>query len=163
MIPPQPHLKAAFSTNSLAWVDADFVRARHLVFYDVTPTQADFLDAPEFRPVASGIGESRPAAGGCPAGAEPAHLDGSVAARLACLDGCGVLFTTALSDHTALRMTREGTFPVVIERRRAIEDVIARLQVLMTRDPPLWMCRLLRYGRPPLGRTALMSSAHDAF
>jgi len=162
MTPALPHLKAAFSTNSLAWVDADFVRARHLVFYDVTPTQADFLDAPEFRPVTAGIGTPRPGTGCCPAGTEPAHLSGSVTARLACLGGNCVLFTTALSDHTALRMTHDGTFPVVVERRRSIDDILARLQVLMRRDPPLWMCRLLRYHNRPQDRAAPMRSVHDA-
>lgn len=120
-----PHLKAAFATDSLTWVDADFAWARHVAVYDLTPTRADFLDATAFR--------------------KPAD---QLAARVAGLGDAGVLFTTGLSDRTAMALAAAGTFPVVIEHRRSIHDVVTRLQNLMRRDPPLWMCRVLRYGVP---------------
>lgn len=120
-----PHLKAAFATDSLTWVDADFACSRHVAVYDLTPGKADFLDATAFRKSAD-----------------------QLTARIAGLDGAGVLFTTGLSERAAMALAAAGTFPVVIEHRRSIHDVITRLQKLMRRDPPLWLCRVLRYGVP---------------
>lgn len=113
-----PHLKAAFATDSLTWVDADFAWAGHLLLYDICPDRAEMLEATTCR--------------------EPA-------AKIAALGSGGVLFTTGLSDRAALDLAAARIFPVVLEQRRSIHDTIARLQRLMRRDPPLWMCRMLRY------------------
>lgn len=125
MLDTFPHLKAAFATDSLTWVDADLAWARHLAVYDLTPTRADFLETVTFRKPSS-----------------------QLAARVAGLGDAGVLFTTGLSERDAMALVAAGTFPVVIEHRRSIHDIITRLQKLMRRDPPLWMCRVLRYGAP---------------
>lgn len=113
-----PHLKAAFATDSLTWVDADFTWAGHLLLYDISPDRAEMLEAATCR--------------------EPA-------AKIAALGSGGVLFTTGLSDRAALDLAAARIFPVVLEHRRSIQDTITRLQRLMRRDPPLWMCRMLRY------------------
>ncbi|MCR6629180.1 MAG: nitrogen fixation protein [Magnetospirillum sp.] len=145
MLDTPPHLKTAFATDSLAWVDADFAWARHLVVYDLMPGKADLLDASAFR--RPGETARQPAAG-CPGDPGAIGMADQWAARMKGLDGAGVLFTTGLSDRAAMALAAAGTFPVVIEHRRPIHDVITRLQQLMRRDPPLWMCRVLRYGAP---------------
>ncbi len=158
MLHTPPHLKVAFTTNSLTWVDADFAGARHLVFYDVSPVAADFLDVLEFRAPATGDEEVRQ---GCPGPAEAPAPGDLLAAKLAGLNGSGVLFTAGLSDRTAMRVADGETYPVVVEHRRAIDDVIARLQTLMRRDPPLWMCRVLHYGALPPSPRPPDSFSHD--
>jgi nitrogen fixation protein NifX len=158
MLHSPPHLKAAFATNSLTWVDADFARARHLVFYDVTPDSARFLDVLEFRVPAPGGAAPPP---GCPGPAELPALGNSIETKLAGLDGSGVLFVTGLSDRSAMRIADGGTYPVVTECRRTVDEVIARLQALMRRDPPLWMCRVLHYGALPPSSPLAGSSLHD--
>jgi nitrogen fixation protein NifX len=158
MLPSPPHLTVAFTSNSLTWVDVDFVRARQLVIYEISPTTSDFIDSIEFAPprLAGSAGRS-----GCPDAAEAPALAGTAAARLEYLHGVGLLFTAGLSDQTAMRLARTGTFPVAVERRRAILDIIDRMQILMRRDPPLWLCRLLRYGHRPLSRPLPRTACHD--
>ena len=155
-----PHLKVAFTTNSLTWVDVDFVRARHLVFYDVTPEAATFLDARDFRPPAEDGNAGIP---GCPGPGEAPLLGDHLAAKFVALEGRGLLFTTGLSDRTAMRVADAGTFPVVIEHRRAIDHVTGRLRTLLRRDPPLWLCRVLHYGALPHSPIPLDIPAHDRF
>lgn len=127
MLDPAPHLKAAFATDSRNWVDADLAWSRHLMVYDVTLGGSDLLHARDYR-----TGDAAD----------------QLAAKLRVLGGCGVLFSTGLSDQTALTLSQAGIFPVVLEQRRPISTVLSRLQTLMRRDPPLWMCRVLRYGAP---------------
>jgi len=160
MLPPDPHLKVAFTTNSLTWVDADYSAARHLVFYDVTPRGAVFQNVVAFAPESDGTepdesedepilatdGPGLKGRGGCAGGPGPGPL---AADRLACLETAGLLFTTGLNDRAAMQIAGRGTFPVVVENRRVIDDVISRLQVMMRRDPPLWMCRLFHYAPRP--------------
>lgn len=160
MLHSPPHLKAAFATNSLTWVDADFARARHLVFYDVTPDSAHFLDVLEFQAAALGGGTPPP---GCPGPAEMPALGNSIETKLAGLESSGVLFAVGLSDRSAMRVAEGGTYPVVLECRRPIDTVIARLQALMRRDPPLWMCRVLHYGALPASSPLAGPSLHDRF
>lgn len=143
---PNPHLRAAFTTDSLTWVDADFAWARHLMVYEVTPSAADLLEAQAYRKPPSRSRE--PAAVGCPGDRGSYGMADLMAAKLRVLSGRGVLFTTGLSDRTAMALADAGTFPVVLEHHRTIQHVLTRLQTLMRRDPPLWMCRVLRYGAP---------------
>lgn len=151
MLPPSPHLSVAFTTNSLTWVDVDFSSARHLVLYEITPTKAEFLDALEFHPPRPAGAAISPMTG-CPGPGEAVTAGDHLATKLAGLDGIGVLFTLGLNDRVAIRVAEANTFPVVVEQRRTIDDVVSRLQGLMRRDPPLWMCRILRY--PPATNSA---------
>lgn len=148
MLDPVPHLKAAFATNSLTWVDADFAWARHLVVYDLTPSGAELVEALAYgqrrhaAPV-DGIDAAPTCSGNRTEGAGASE---QMAAKLGLLGERGVLFSTGLSERTAMTLSHAGIFPVVLEQRRPIQDVLTRLQKLMHRDPPLWMCRVLRYG-----------------
>lgn len=140
-----PHLTAAFATDSLTWVDADFARARHLLLYDISPGRADVLDAATFRKPMAKARQPNPA---CPGDRGSYGVADTLAAKVAALGNTGVLFTTGLSDRAAMDLATARIFPVVIEQRRSIHETITRLQRLMHRDPPLWMCRMLRYGGP---------------
>lgn len=140
-----PHLRAAFATDSLTWVDADFAWARHLLLYDVSPGRAEVLDATTFRKPTVKARLANPA---CPGDRGSYGVAETLSAKVAALGNAGVLFTTGLSDRTAMELAAARIFPVVIERRRSIHETITRLQRLMHRDPPLWMCRMLRYGGP---------------
>lgn len=138
-----PHLKAAFATDSLTWVDADFAWARHLLLYDITPVRAEMLDAAAFRKPAAKARQPNPS---CPGDRGSYGVAETMSAKIAAMGRTGVLFTTGLSDRAAMDLAAARIFPVVIEQRRSIHETITRLQRLMHRDPPLWMCRMLRYG-----------------
>jgi len=145
-----PSLRAAFTTNSLTWIDADFSACRHVVTYHITPSGAEFLDVAEFAPPPpEESGTTATPAAACCGGPGPGEAGPRFGDRFASLDQSGVLFTAGLSDRAAMRLADTGTFPVVVEHRRVIDDVLARLQALMRHDPPLWLCRRIRYAARP--------------
>ena len=123
--PLVPRLLVACATSDLTWVDSDVGAARHLLLVDLSPTRKLSLvvDAP-------------------PEGDDP------LAARLAALAGVGVLFTTRLPEDWSLRLAAAGIFPVEVERPRRVDEILDQLRRLMVADPPLWLCRVLRY-QPP--------------
>ncbi len=140
------HVKIAITTNGLTQVDANFIAARQLVIYDVGYDSAEFVDVIQFKGGRSGKGPGGgqgKAGGGCwmeEMAAEEA--EGGVdplTARIDALEGCGILFTKALSDPAAVRAFEKKVFPVKMEQTRDIDDVIASLQKMMNNNPPLWL------------------------
>ncbi len=144
-----PHLRIAVTSNSLIQLDANFVGAKQVVFYDVARDASEFVDVVHFRPGGKkGPGGGQGNAGGC-AMDDMGNDDGTgrdpLTERVEALKGCSVLFTLGLSDLAAVRVHNEKVFPVKSERVRDIEEVIASLQRLMNGVvPPLWMRRFMR-------------------
>jgi nitrogen fixation protein NifX len=138
------HIKVALTSNSLTEVDADFVSAKQILFYDVSGDSVEFLDAMQFdggRP----DGQRGPGGGtGC-SNLEP--VDGASAAvmdaKIFALRGCGVLITLHLSDFASVRIHNGRTFPVKMERRRDVTYVLKQLQHLLNTNPPLWLRKKL--------------------
>jgi nitrogen fixation protein NifX len=141
-----PHVKIALTTNNLVEVDANFIAAKQVVFYDVTHNSTEFLDCVQFGRGAQ-LKKKGPGGGvGC-SGDEPDD-EGTVdrlTAMVESLQGCAVLFTCGLSDPQAVRVKNINVFPVKMERTREISDVIDHLQSMLTAImPPLWLRRALR-------------------
>ncbi len=142
------HLRIAITTNSLIQVDANFVQARQMVFYDVTAESADFADVVHFsRSGKKGPGGGPKAGGGCVMD-DMEDDDGTgidpMTARIEALAGCSILFTRAMSDLAAVRIHQLSVYPVKLEHVRDIDDVIVNLQRLLTGSKPLWLRRVLR-------------------
>lgn len=137
------HVKVALTTNSLTEVDADFVSAKQILFYDVCAEGATFLDAVQFdgRPEGTrGPGGGTGCSGMDPLGGVTAE---ATDAKISSLKGCGVLFTCQLSDFAAVRIHNGSTFPVKMERKRDIDKVLSQLQYLINTKPPRWLLRKL--------------------
>ena len=137
------HIKVALTTNSLTQVDADFASAKQILFYDVCLEGVTFLDAAQFDGRPNGV--RGPGGGvGC-SGIDP--LDGAPAetldAKLEALKGCGVLFTCRISDFAAVKVHAGNTFPVKLERKREITEVLSQIHTLITTNPPRWLRKKL--------------------
>jgi len=152
-MPDTGHIKIAVTTNGLTQVDANFVGAKHVVFYDVTHDSSMFLDIVKFK--GGGGGEKKnPGAGKnggcCMMDAEDETPNGSdpLTARVEALKGCDVLFTKGIGDPAAMRVQDQHVFPVKLENTRDIDDVIFHLQRMMNNNPPLWLRKALRYENP---------------
>jgi len=147
---PEPaHLKIALTSNDLTRVDADFLAARQLVFYDLTPDEAQFVDCVQFkdRPRPGGPDGGGKEGGKCCAAGAPAPAIGSgIDARIEALRGASVLFTLSMSDPQAVRVADLGVFPIKLAGERSICEVLDRLQEMLKGDPPLWLKRALRHG-----------------
>lgn len=140
------HLRIAITTNSLVALDANFVAARQMVFYDVSRDASEFVDVVHFS--RSGKTKKGPGGGkGCVMD-DMEDDDGTgfdpMTERVASLADCSVLFTMGLSDLAAVRVHAIKVFPVKSEKSRPIDEVIANVQHMMRDIPPLWLRRLLR-------------------
>jgi nitrogen fixation protein NifX len=125
----------AFATSDAATVDADFLTTRRLEYYDVSATQAQVLGHTFFEGAE---------------GAASAAGDG-LAARLAALSGCAVLFVTkAITGEAAYAMVKKHIFAVKLQRPTTIAEVIGQMQSFMGGNPPLWLRRALG-GEAPTG------------
>lgn len=149
------HLRVALCSNNLTHVDAAFSFARQVVFYDVSYDQIEFLDvakfaAPARRSTAAKQAEKQGPGAGRKGGCCMAELGGSevdqLAARVAALEGCGVIFSFGLNDLAAVRIRDAKVFPVKIEQVREVDQVLGSLQWMMNHNPPLWLRRALGYG-----------------
>lgn len=140
------HVKIAVTTNDLLQVDANFANARQIVFYDISPDEAEFIDCAQFKGGARGAGKRGPGGGsGCSMGdANDGATVDQVQIRVDALEGCHVLFTLALSDFAAVSVKNQGVFPVKMEKKREVQDVIDSLQRMMKHNPPLWLRKAMR-------------------
>ncbi|GEO80024.1 NifB/NifX family molybdenum-iron cluster-binding protein [Pararhodospirillum oryzae] len=144
-----PHLRIAVTTNSLIKLDANFVTARQMVFYDINRDEADFIDVIPFsksgrRPPGGGMGRLT---GTCVMD-DMEDDDGTghdpLTERIDSLKGCSILFTLGMSDLAAVRIHENQIFPVKSERVRDIDEVVTSVQRLMGSGAPLWLRRVMR-------------------
>ena len=143
----ETHVRIAITTNSLLQVDANFVAARQVVFYDVSEGASEFVDVVHFsrsgRAAKKGPGGGK----GCTMD-DMENDDGTgfdpLVERVDSLETHAILFTCGLSDLAAVRVHARSIFPVKTEKVRPIDDVIANVQRMMKGTPPLWLRRLLR-------------------
>jgi nitrogen fixation protein NifX len=143
------HLRIAVTTNSLVQVDANFVAAKQFALYDVSADAFEFVDVVHFARGGKGKaqGGGKENNGGRCVMDDMEDDDGTgrdpLVERVNALDGCSVLFTLGLSDVAAVRVNELKVFPVKSEKIRAIDDVIAQVQAMMTGSQPLWMRRAI--------------------
>ncbi|TWH76152.1 nitrogen fixation protein NifX [Azomonas agilis] len=139
------HVKIAVTTNDLLQVDANFANTRQIVFYDVSQDEAEFLDCAQFKGGGRAAKRGPGGGSGCSMGdANDGDTVDQVQIRVDALEGCHVLFTLALSDFAAVSVKNRGVFPVKMEKRREVQDVIDSLQRMMKHNPPLWLRKAMR-------------------
>jgi nitrogen fixation protein NifX len=144
------HLRVAVTTDSLVQVDANFVAAKQFVIYDVAVDESEFVDVLHFSRGGKGkaLGGGKANNGGKCVMEDMDDDDGTgwdpLTDRVKSLKGCDVLFTLGLSDVAAVRVAELKIFPVKSDKVRAIDDVIAQVQSMMSaRMLPLWMRRAI--------------------
>lgn len=143
-----PHVRVAIATNSLIQVDANFVGAKQVVFYDINRHDSEFVDVVHFTGGRKGTGGGKGKAGGGCVMDDMGDDDGTgrdpLVERVEALRGCSLLFTNGLSDLAAVRVHSLKCFPVKTEHVRDIDDVIGNVQRLLNNNPPLWLRRVMR-------------------
>ena len=145
-----PHLRIAITTDSLTNLDANFAAAKNFVLYDVSVDDSEFVDALQFarRSKGKAAGGGKAANGGRCIMDDDMEIDSGtgydpLVERVNSLEGVSVLFSLGLSDLAAVRVNEKKIFPVKSERVRAIDDVIAQVQTMMSGFQPLWMRRAI--------------------
>lgn len=130
-----PRLKIAVATQDMKSMNAHFGSAKKFAVYDVTPGAARFLEAFGFDEVSD---ES---------GAHKTEGDDKITPKVEALSGCNLLFVLAIGGPAAAKVVRAGIHPVKLSRPEPIDDVIGKVQAMMTGNPPPWL-------RKAMGMTA---------
>lgn len=127
-------MKIAFTTNDMKSVNAHFAGARTIAVWEVGQEDATFVQAIQFDN----------------ASAESAKHDedgdSRVAARIAALEGCSLLFVKAIGGPAAAKVVRANVHPVKLPTEETIADVITRVQGMMQTPPP-WLRKAMLAGR----------------
>ena len=123
------HVLAAFATDDLEKVNAEFVKAKHILVYDVSPDSAKLEKRLDF-------------AGGESGGMQSPRVTG--------LAGCAMLFVPKpISGDEALGLIRSKVFIVKLQEQTKIDELLAGLQDTLKRNPPLWMRKAMSPGSEP--------------
>lgn len=155
------HIKIAITSNSLTRVDAAFIIAKQILFYDVGYDTVEFLDSVRFGGGGDGAGAGSNKGNGGSSGDGPGKKNGDcwmdaaetgggggdrMTPRIDAVKGCHVIFTKGLSDLAAVKLHENKVFPVKMEAGRDIDEVITLLQNMMNSPrPPLWLRKALGY------------------
>jgi nitrogen fixation protein NifX len=122
-----PRLRVAISSQHGNRLDAHFGYARRLMVYDVTRKTHRLVQAIGCEPEEPGRPEE----------------EDRIARKVAALAGCHLLFALAIGPPAAARVIQANIHPVKVDAPEEIAAVIARVQNMMTGDPPPWLRRTL--------------------
>lgn len=125
--PSAPVLRIAVATSDLRTLDAHFGSARRFAVIEVTPESSRLVEAIDFDAVSDETGSHR--------------LDGDdrVGPKIAALAGCHLLFVLAIGGPAAARVVGAHVHPIKVAVPEPIAEVVARVQKMMTGNPPPWL------------------------
>jgi nitrogen fixation protein NifX len=128
---PVPRLRVAIATQDLRTLNAHFGSARRFAVYDVTPNEARFVEAVSFGDVSDETG---------------AHADDGtdrIGAKVAALAGCHLLFVLAIGGPAAAKVVGAHIHPVKLPAPEPIDAILARVQAMMSGNPPPWLRKVM--------------------
>jgi len=116
-------VRAAFATDDQRTVNAEFVKAKHLMIFEITPDSSVLERTLDF---AGGEG------------------GGMQSPRVTALAGCAVVFVPKpISGEEALGLIRSQVFITRLQTLEEIASLIERLQAMLRGNPPLWLRRAM--------------------
>ena len=121
----------AVATHDLRTLNAHFGSASRFAIYDVTPGDARFVEALSFGDVSDESG---------------AHVDdGSdrIGAKVEALTGCHLLFVLAIGGPAAAKVVGAHIHPVKLPAPEPIDAILARVQAMMSGNPPPWLRKVM--------------------
>jgi len=128
---PVPRLRVAIATQDLRMLNAHFGSARRFAVYDVMPAETRFVEAVSFDDVSNESG---------------AHGDDGtdrIGAKVAALAGCHLLFVLAIGGPAAAKVVGAHIHPVKLPAEETIDAILARVQAMMTGNPPPWLRKVM--------------------
>ena len=123
-------MKIAFATEDGRHVDAHFGWAKSIAIYDVTPVEFRFVTAFEF---AGNLQED--------------GNEDKLGPKLEAIKDCAILYVAAIGGSGAARVVAKNIHPVKVAETQAIEDILLRLQAVLSGTPPPWLRKALNKGR----------------
>jgi nitrogen fixation protein NifX len=123
-------MKIAFATEDGRHVDAHFGWAKNIAVYDVTPEEFHFVTAFEF---AGNLQED--------------GNEDKLGPKLEAIKDCAILYVAAIGGSGAARVVAKNIHPVKVAEAQSIEDILQRLQIVLSGTPPPWLRKALNKGR----------------
>ena len=123
-------LKVAFATADKKHVDQHFGAARSFAVYAVDPDQAQLVEASEFAQL---------------------DMDGNedkLAAKIAALAGCAVVYTQAVGASAISQLKAQGIQPMKVAAGTPIKDLLDSLQGELRQGPVSWLARAIERANP---------------
>lgn len=139
-----PTIKAAFATSDRHRVDQHFGAASGILIYAVTPEQATLIEFAQF----GALEQDR-------------HED-KLAAKLALLHGCAVVYCEAIGGSAIQQLLTVGVQPLRVESGTAIPALLAELQAGLRSDAPAWLNRSITRQRQTPDRSEGRFAAMEA-
>lgn len=124
-------LRIAIATEDMKSLNAHFGSARRFAIYDVTPTESRFVEAVSFTDVSN---ES---------GAHQRDGDDKIGPKVEALTECHLLFVLAIGGPAAARVVNAHIHPVKLPKPETIENIVGRVQSMMTGNPPPWLRKVM--------------------
>ncbi|MBK1698986.1 nitrogen fixation protein NifX [Rhodovibrio salinarum] len=128
-------MKVALASETLTAVDAHFAKAANLAIYDVTPAGWTFVTAIPFDQANTATDVDR------------------VAARIAALDGCVLLFVKGIGGPAAARVVKARVHPIAVQQDTAADAVLERVRGMLADGPPPWLAKRLTADAPQTAAT----------
>lgn len=129
--PQGPALRVALATQDVKSVNAHFGSAKKLAVYEVTPSSSRFIEAIDFENTTGESGEHTSSSGD------------TLQSKVASIAGCNLLFCLAIGASAAQKVVNAKIHPMKLSAAEPIEEVISKVQTLMTGDAPPWMRKIL--------------------
>ncbi|MEL6337222.1 MAG: nitrogen fixation protein NifX [Pseudomonadota bacterium] len=128
--PGEKPLRIAIATNDLEHLNAHFGSARKFALYDVTTTDARFIEAVGFEDVTQQSGKHD-------------EIDDKITPKVEALTGAALLFVLAIGGPAAAKVVRAGIHPVKVKDPDTIQNVIIRCQDMLKGTPPPFLRKIL--------------------
>ncbi|MBI5920754.1 MAG: nitrogen fixation protein NifX [Betaproteobacteria bacterium] len=123
-------MKVAFATEGLTHVDAHFGWARHIAIYEVSPETHRLLEVVQFDGDLKSDGS-----------------EDKLIVKLEAIRDCAIVYVAAIGGSAAAKVVNLKVHPVKIPQPQAIEDLIARMQVVLQGTPPPWLRKAMLKGK----------------
>lgn len=123
-------MKVAFATEDLARVDAHFGWARNIAIYEVTPEGHRLVEVVQFDGDLKEDG-----------------TEDKLNPKLDAIRDCAIVYVAAIGGSAAARVVHSKVHPVKVPTPQSIEEILAKLRVVMNGTPPPWLRKAMLKGR----------------
>ncbi|MCI4673636.1 nitrogen fixation protein NifX [Candidatus Mycolicibacterium alkanivorans] len=118
-------LKIAFATSDGHAVDQHFGWCQRFDVYEVSADDARLFETRELD-------------------AAPDDEQSKIASRLACVADCAILNVCDIGGSAAAKVVNARIHPVKVPPGTAVDEMITRLQAVLSGNPPPWLRKILR-------------------
>lgn len=126
-----PKLRVALATQDVKSVNAHFGSAKKVAVYEVTPSHNRFVEVIDFESTTGESGEHTTSSGD------------TLQSKVKAIAGCNLLFCLAIGASAAQKVVSAKIHPVKLSAAEPIEQVISKVQTMMTGDAPPWLRKVL--------------------